>query len=338
MKVLFLGLGSIGQRHLRNWITARGHTDEIWALRTSRHQQVIEKGAAQAVTNLSTALGIHETRDEEAAWAINPDLVFITNPTSKHTEAILNALSCGSAVFVEKPIGCSSEDFEKLSEVPKRAPVFVGYQNRFHPFFLKIKELINSGHLGDIIEAKIWWHTWLPGHHPYEDFRTSYAARGDLGGGACLGLSHDIDWLLGIWGAPNRITHSSTSSPILKMQVDERCEAKLEYLRPSAPKSLKLSLSYSHREESHAVHIVGTQASVIADWESNSLKVVRSDGEAEHLDFKVTHPRDRLFELQTQSLISALEDPSKWIGASIEDGIKTLELCIQIMATSGKSV
>ena len=64
----------------------------------------------------------------------------------------------------------------------------VGFQYRFHPGLRIVKQLVDDGAIGRVIHAQAHWGEYLPAWHPWEDYRQSYSARADLGGGVILNV------------------------------------------------------------------------------------------------------------------------------------------------------
>src|SRR5919202_203120 len=189
MKCLVVGLGSIGRRHARNW-AALG-LGEVLVCREHGKEHPEPLGVdAQTFGDLDTAL------------AARPDVVLVTNPTSRHIATARRAIQAGAHVLVEKPLGASLDgvdDLLRLAEAKTRV-VAVGYNLRFHPGLARLRELLHTGAIGRPLFARAEVGEYLPAWHPWEDYRQSYAARRDLGGGAVLTLSHELDaicWLLG---------------------------------------------------------------------------------------------------------------------------------------------
>ena len=94
---LFVGLGSIGTRHLKNLhnlCTDRGWTLQADALRSDLHRP-LRDGVAEL---------LHAQYTDLAAAPARYDMVFITNPTSLHVEALQQVKGRGEALFIEKPI------------------------------------------------------------------------------------------------------------------------------------------------------------------------------------------------------------------------------------------
>ena len=83
----------------------------------------------------------------------NLDVVSIVVPTILHTEVAVKAISCGSNVLVEKPISDTVQHADEIIEAAKKkgVRVLVGHIERFNPAIIRLKELIDSNLLGDII-------------------------------------------------------------------------------------------------------------------------------------------------------------------------------------------
>lgn len=80
------------------------------------------------------------------------DAVYIATPPVNHLEYTIKCAKAGKPVYVEKPMARSYEEAAKMVEVCKEAgvPLFVAYYRRRLPRFLKVKELIESGAIGDV--------------------------------------------------------------------------------------------------------------------------------------------------------------------------------------------
>jgi len=189
MKFLIVGFGSIGRRHFHNLLSL-GEKD-IYFYRT--HQSTledIELADYQVETDLKSAL------------AQEPDAIIIANPSAYHLDVAIPAAQQGCHILLEKPISHSMSRVEEFSKVVQESGsrVLVGFQFRYHPNLLKIKELLENKKIGRVLSFRSHYGEYLPSWHPWEDYRESYAARKDLGGGVLLTLCHNFDylrWLLG---------------------------------------------------------------------------------------------------------------------------------------------
>ena len=77
MKALFIGLGSVGQRHLMNFKQLMGSNVDIIACRRTNHNILIKSGIARRVISLKKYLGFREINDLSQALKERPDIVFI---------------------------------------------------------------------------------------------------------------------------------------------------------------------------------------------------------------------------------------------------------------------
>ncbi len=96
----------------------------------------------------------------------------------------LPAAAAGAHLLIEKPIAPTLEEIPALAAAleANEKQVLVGFHFRQHPVLKQIKSILDSGELGRVYSAHAHWE-YLPAWHPWEDYRRSYAARKDLGGG-----------------------------------------------------------------------------------------------------------------------------------------------------------
>jgi len=90
------------------------------------------------------------------------DLIINATPSFLHTQATIDALEAGFDVVCEKPVATTLEDFDKMCETAqKNNKKILPFQNsRFQPAFMKIKEIIDSGKIGKLIQGRINFSNW----------------------------------------------------------------------------------------------------------------------------------------------------------------------------------
>ena len=241
MKFLIAGLGSIGRRHLRNLKTL-GHTDML-LYRT--HQATLPD------TDLS---GFPTFTDLQQALAEKPNGVIVANPTALHLEVATASAKAGAALLIEKPVSDSLLGIRELQTALDEAgkPALVGFHLRYHPVLRQIKELVDSNQLGKALKAYAHWGEYLPGWHPWEDYRNSYAARADLGGGVLNTLSHPIDYLRWLMGEVRSVSASLNNLSPLELDVEDNAELLLKFHSGSLA---TVHLDYYQRPPSHSLEI-----------------------------------------------------------------------------------
>ena len=89
----------------------------------------------------------------------DPDVnaVYICTPPSSHATYAIMAMKAGKPVYVEKPLAASYEDCARINRIAEQTgvPCFVAYYRRYLPYFQKVKDIVNSGRIGKILNVQI---------------------------------------------------------------------------------------------------------------------------------------------------------------------------------------
>lgn len=118
MKILMIGLGGIGQRHLRNLKRLYGDKVVISAYRVRRQRLTFfDDMKIRMGGDLEKEYRLQVFTDLDEALAGRPDVVFVTNITSAHIACALEAAKAGCDIFLEKPISDRMEGVEELVDV-----------------------------------------------------------------------------------------------------------------------------------------------------------------------------------------------------------------------------
>ena len=150
---------------------------------------------------------------EEALRAETPDYVVVANETAHHVSTLEALARAGfeGRVLVEKPL--ASGGFALPSH--RFAAAFVGYQLRFHPVLRALRSRLAGQ---KILSAQAYVGQYLPDWRPGTDYRTSYSARADLGGGVLRDLSHELDYLAWIFGPWRRL--AALGGRLSRLEID----------------------------------------------------------------------------------------------------------------------
>src|ERR1043165_5173450 len=245
MKFLIAGLGSIGRRHFRNLI-ALGEKD-IVLLRTRKATLSDDELAGYPV----------ETDFDEALKKHQPDAVIIANPTALHLDIAIPAAQTGCAILLEKPVSHSLDRLDVLQEAAQKSSskILVGFQFRYHPTLNKARELVDSNVLGKVFTVHAHWGEYLPQWHPWEDYRQSYAARADLGGGVIVTLTHPLDYLRYLLGDVESLWSFNGHLSPLAIDVEDVAEIGLKFVNNTVG---GVHVNYFQRPPVHRLEIVGT--------------------------------------------------------------------------------
>lgn len=310
-RCLFVGLGGIGQRHLRNLRALRGDGVAVDAFRVRREREVLSD-ALQVVPgeDLELKYGVSVYAELDAALAERPDVVLVTNPSSLHVEISRRALAAGAHVLIEKPLSHSLDGVVDLIEDCERARLVgcVAYQLRFHPGFVRVAELVRQGALGRLLFAEAVVGEYLPGFHPFEDYRRMYAARRELGGGVTLSQIHEIDLLLALLGRPERVFSLGGKLSSLEVDVDDVSSSLLEFRAEGGNVlPVRLHQDFVQRPGERRLTLVGEQGKLEWSLSAHGLRRWSAAGVlCESHDYR-DHPRNRLFEDELVHFLGCVE-------------------------------
>jgi predicted dehydrogenase len=320
LKFLIAGLGSIGRRHLRNLKTI-GEQDII-LYRT--HKSTLpddDLSKYQVETDLESALGHY------------PDAVIVSNPTSKHLEVAIPAVDAGCHLLMEKPLSNSMDQVSKLKAAVEnsRVNVLMGFQFRYHPGLIKIKEILNQGSIGRVLSVRAHWGEYLPSWHPWEDYRQSYSANADLGGGVILTLCHPLDYFRWLVGEVDALWSFSGKLGDLELTVEDTAEIGLRF---SSGAVGSLHVSYNQRPTSHYLELVGTEGNI--RWDNTTGAVSLYQSLREEWDLMEIPPgfeRNDLFLAEMKHFVSIMhgEEESR---CTLNDGVRALELALGAIHSS----
>jgi predicted dehydrogenase len=314
MKYLIAGLGSVGRRHMRNLISL-GETD-IVLLRTRKATLPDDELAGYPV----------ETDINEAIKEHKPDAVIVSNPTSLHLDIAIPVAQAGCAILLEKPISGSMQRVDELSSAVKKSgsKVLVAFQFRFHPSLLKAKELISNGEIGRIISAHVHFGEYLPAWHPWEDYRISYAARADMGGGVVATQCHSLDYLPWLVGDKVESVFGYTAKlSDLEIDVEDTAKIALRFVNGALG---SLHLDFNQQPPEHHFTIVGTNGTIKWNLADGSTRIYRT--EKKDWDVYPLQPdweRNVMFLEQTKHFVDVVKGKAN-PSCTLEDGIQVLKL------------
>jgi len=324
MKILIAGLGSIGRRHFRNLI-ALGEKDIILFRSHRATLPDDELAGYPAEIDIHNALHTHK-----------PDAVIVANPTSLHLEVAIPAAEAGCHILLEKPVSHSLEGLDALQKAAEKngVRILVGFQFRYHPSLNKARELIQSGALGQVLTVHAHWGEYLPNWHPWEDYRQSYAARADLGGGVIGTLTHPLDYLRYLLGEIDALWSFNGHISTLELDVEDVAEIGLKFASGAIG---GVHVNYVQRPPVHRLEVVGTNGTLRwdnADGSLHSYKMPAPFGSysddppapvVESFSLPEGFERNDLFLAQTRHFLNVIRGTEVPV-CTLEDGIHVQEL------------
>ncbi|HXC46458.1 MAG TPA: GNAT family N-acetyltransferase [Solirubrobacteraceae bacterium] len=259
MRVAVLGQGSIGRRHA-----------EI-ALALGHELSVYDPDPAVA----PTPSGASARECVERA-----DAAIVASPSSEHAAHARMALELGVPVLVEKPLALDAVHVAELEVLARERGTMlsVAMNLREHPGVLALSELLCEGALGSVLRASTWCGSWLPGWRAGSDYRKSYSARRELGGGVLLDVAvHELDYLLWLLGPARSV--SALARRVSEMETDVE-DVALIAIELASGAVAEVAVDYLDRSYTRGCRIVGSAGTLHWSWEEESLTRHETSGAA----------------------------------------------------------
>lgn len=250
-----IGAGSIGMRHIGN-ISKLGPEYEVSVAEPSElgRAAVSKTFGFEVFSSVETAL-------ENGSW----DVSFVCSPNHMHVRHARMLAESGSHLFVEKPLSPSLKEVRDLIPVLERTGthLMVGCNLRFHPGVKSLSEVLSKGLIGRPLFARAQFSHYLPNWRSGQDYRRTYSARKDEGGGILLDDTHEPDYLCWLLGRVHRVNGMLTKIGDLEIDVEDVADYVLWH---SERMYSHIHADYLRRDKTRGCELVGTEGSVI--WTS----------------------------------------------------------------------
>lgn len=278
LSVLFLGLGGVGQRHLRNLRHLRPEARVAAVRHVGRRFEIKPDLNADAGTDIVEKYGITVYSDMATALReFRPDCAVVASPTSAHAAQAAELLAAGIPLLLEKPACQDDAELDRLlaAQAAGGAMVMVAYMLRFNPSVVRLRRWVAERRLGKVTGIDVEANSYLPAWHPYESFKDFYAGRKDLGGGAILTEIHLVDLLGAMFGAPRRLWSVGGALSPHGLEVEDSVASLLEYQLDGRVLGATVNVSFMQRPVRHAITVKCEQGRLV--WTLADNKVVAED-------------------------------------------------------------
>ena len=316
MKFLICGVGSIGERHIRNLISLG--FDDIILFRKRNN-------ALRTISNtFPTYSSLKECLDKK------PDIAIICNPTHLHIETAIQCAKANCHIFIEKPISHNLEECDELilTLKQKNKIAMVGYMMRYHPCILKMKKCIERGDIGKIISLRSLWGEYLPDWHPWEDYRKTYAAVRNMGGGPALTLSHELDLAIWLFGKVNKVLGMTNYNSNLEIDTEHAIDILISF---ESGVTGNIHLDYFQKPPKRSIEIVGSKGRIEFDYYLNRVILYTHDdidGEVFSVDKQFEN--NDMFVSEIKDFIDAIKN-GKLSPISIKDSLMSVDIALKAL-------
>ena len=256
MRLAIIGCGLIGAKRAA---AAAAHEIVVVCDRDRpRAEQLAQRTKARALT------------DWQEAVATDVDAVIVATTHDQLAAISIGAVEAGRHVLVEKPAGRELAEVQALAAAAARHKRIVkaGFNHRFHPAFLKAREIVNSGTLGPLMFIRARY-----GHGGRVGYENEWRAQPAISGGGELidQGSHLIDlsrWFLG----DLTVDYAAVPTLFWDMQADDNC---FLALRSTAGQLAWLHASWTEWKNTFSFEIFGRDGKLVVDGLGGSYGLER---------------------------------------------------------------
>lgn len=247
-KVCFIGLGSIAVRHIRNLKDIYEESISIDVLRSGNGKELTDD-----LQNM-----IQKVYFDYSSLPMDYDVIFITNPTKLHYETLLKVQRHAKHFFVEKPVfETGKEDITSL-QLKKDGVYYVACPLRYTNVIQYLKENID---FSKVYSIRCISSSYLPEWRPGTDYRKTYSAKKELGGGVSIDLIHEWDYICYLIGQPLKVL--SLIGKKSNLEIDSNDLA--VYIAEYPDKFVELHLDYLGRKSIRKIELFTEEDSIEAD-------------------------------------------------------------------------
>ena len=314
-RVLIVGLGSIGQRHLRLARILLPDAD----IRVLRRQATIE------VPKYSNGCFSHI----DEAIAFTPQIAAIANPAPFHINTAQALANSGVHLLIEKPISDSLKGVEQLLEIcHKQATVLlIGYNLRYLQSLQRFRGLLGERVIGKVLSVRCEIGQFLPSWRPDSNYRLGVSARQSLGGGALLELSHELDYLRWIFGEVEWTKATLSRQSGLEIDVEDSAHLTLGFVPAADGHRLigTVNLDLIRHDTTRLCIAIGESGSLRWNGITGEVALFQAGSSEWRQESSHPHQSDDSYLAEWQHFISCVGE-SKVPQVTGEDGLKVLEI------------
>ena len=263
MRVLFIGVGSIARRHIKNIsevLKERGKKSCIDVFRTKNHGKLPED-----ISGL-----IQDIYYDFVQIPNDYHIVFITNPTEFHLDTLKKFHNKGQHFFIEKPL-CTYEQLASTSVdyLRENSVYYVASPLRYTKVLQYVKQNVD---INEVYSARAISSSYLPDWRPGTDYRTTYSAHKELGGGVAIDLIHEWDYLTYLFGTPKKV--HSIIKKVSDLEIDTEDIA--IYIGEYGDKVVELHLDYLGRSSIRKLELFMKDDTIICDLINSNVTYLQS--------------------------------------------------------------
>ena len=318
-KIVIIGFGSIGRKHLK---VLRSINKNIKVYILTR-QKLNSKPpfVKEILSNI------------EEAIKINPDVVLISSPANSHLDYAHKLLRYDIPLFIEKPISDKYDsklrNFYSYYKKRKNKMVFIGYHLTFSKSLRKFKNFINEGKLGKIISVRSQVGQDLKDWRVNIDYAKSVSARKSLGGGVLRELSHDINYLQQIFGKYIWVQALLFKKSELKVDVEDTAFLNISCKNGNRENIINLNIDFTRHDKKRECVVIGSNGTLRWDGFKNRVDFFSKDLKKWKKIFSCNQSVYNMYKLEWSHFFSTIKNKNIASLNNISESIQVLKLIEQ---------
>ena len=322
-RVLIVGLGSIGKRHL---FFAREQIPNA-DIRVLRHK--VSKDLPQYSNGCFFSI--------EDAIQFAPQIAVIANPASHHISIAKKLAEIGVHLLIEKPLSNNLNGVSELIEICQKqnSCLLTGYNLRYLPSLKYFRELIGENIIGNVLSVNCEVGQYLPSWRSDSNYHQGVSAKRELGGGALLELSHEIDYLRWIFGEVKWVKASLSQQSALEIDVEDTVNIIMCFMPSSSRHKLiaSVNLDFIRHDTSRLCTAIGETGSLRWNGITGEVSIYKSDSKDWCQLYSYKHQRDESYLAEWKDFLSCVtKNKTPWITG--DDGLKVLQIIEAIRKAS----
>lgn len=317
-RVLVIGVGSIGERHLRCFLNT-GRVDAEFV--------EVNPGLRETIAERYPAARPHASL--EAGLTAKPDLAVICTPAQLHIPIAQQLAEARVHLLIEKPLSTSLAGIEKLQETIRRneIKVSIAYIYRSHPILTPMRQAIQSGRFGKPVELVSVSGQHFPTYRPA--YRSIYYTKRETGGGAIQdALTHLInagEWLL---GPVNRLVVDAAHQVLEGVEVEDTVHLLARHGNVLANYCLN---QYQAPNET-SISIVCEKGTAQFVAHENCWRWMTEPSQKWNVESFPPLERDTMFVSQANQFLDVVEGKAEPL-CTLEEGLQTLKVNLAALAS-----
>jgi len=322
-RILIVGLGSIGKLHLRLARNLIPNAD----IRVLRHLPTNE------IPEFSN--GCFSSVKDAIIFA--PQIAVIANPASLHISIAKKLAEVGVHLFIEKPLSNNLDGVSELIKICqiKNVHLLSGYNLRYLPSLRRFRDLLGENIIGKVLSVRCETGQYLPTWRADKNYQQGVSAKHELGGGALLELSHEIDYLCWIFGEVEWVKASLSQQSSLEIDVEDTVHIIMGFMQAANSHKLvaAVNLDFIRHDTSRVCTAIGEHGSLCWNGISGEVSIYESGAKEWRQVYSHKHQKDDSYFAEWKDFISCVtEDKIPFVTGN--DGLKVLQIIEAVRKSS----